>query len=335
MNRLRLIDVRDEIAETANLCATVTGGTTNPALVAITNSACRRLSKRGRWVGLVQRYRITVDNAMIVWPRQVSTIDAVAFCNTPGTIRNEWYEFLGHGPGQLDCDSCQWYTLVDRGTTSTFKDVTPGQTNRKLRVYADVTESSDSYITIQGYDENGNWIRTQLSDETWIDGERILISTTPTLSSKFYAVVTGVYKDETNGVVRVYEYNTTTAANVQVIGYYEPDETTPIYRKSLLPGAMDMPTCDDCDARQITVMVKLRYIPVVNDNDWLMIGDVDAIKLAVKAIQKEDANLIGEASAYFQQAVGELEHELREYKGDGAVGQPRFAPDFGGGNIPC
>lgn len=333
MNTIRLTDCRDEVAEAAGVNATVSGGTTNPAVIRLINEAQRRLCTRGKWLGTIQRYRINVDSANVTWPRQVTAVEAVAFCDDPGVIRNEWYEFLGHGPGQLDCDSCLWRTLVDRGTAATFRDVTPGQSNRKLRVYADVSESAEAYITIQGYDENGNWIKTQDDEGNWIDGEEILISTTPTLSSKIYSYVAKVFKPVTNGPVRVYEYNTTTAANVQLIGYYEPDEETPIYRRSLLPGVMDSPTCDECENRQITVMVKLRYIPVRNDNDWLMLGNIDATKLAVQAILKERKDLQAEAEGYWGKAIRELEMELREFKGDGATPEIRVAPYFGGGNI--
>jgi hypothetical protein len=333
MNKLRVIDVREEVAEVAGKCATVSGGTTNPEVVQLINEAQRRLAKRGHWVGTVQRYKINVDNALITWPRQVNTIEAVAFCNDPGIIRNEWFEFLGHGPGLLDCESCLWHTLVDRGTAVTFKDITAGETNRKLRVYADVNEAADQYITLQGYDENGNWIRTQDGDD-WIDGERVEISTTPVLSTKFFKCVTGVYKPTTNGVVRVYEYDDDEEENVQLIGYYEPDEKTPIYRRSLLPGIMDTETCNDCEDRQITVAVKLRCLPVSGDNDWLAIGDIDAVKLAVQAVLKERNNLQGEAEHSWQKAGRELEQELKQYQGDGVVVAPRVEMNFGAGSIP-
>lgn len=335
MNRLRLIDARDEVAVVCGINKTDTNGNTNPALIQLVNEAQRRLCKRGKWVGTVQRYKINVTNSLITWPRKVGAIEAVAFCDCPGTIRNEWFEFLGQGPGIQDCDSRLWHTLIDRGTAPVFKDVTPGKSNRKLRVSADVAEDDNQYITIQGYDENQNWIRTQDADDNWIDGEQILISTTPTLSAKKYTYITGVFKPETNGVVRVYEYNTTTAANVQMVGYYEPDETTPIYRRSALPGIMDTAVCNECDERQITVMVKLVPVPVANDNDWLMLGNLDAIKLACQAILKERKDLQAEAEGYWAKAGRELEVELREYKGDGATPVIRVESNFGGGGILC
>lgn len=326
MNRLTLGDCRDEVAEVADLCAT------DDRVVSLVNQAQRRLLLRGKWVGSVQRYRIAVTDAEVTWPRQVTTVEAVSFCDSPGTVRNGWWEFLGYGTGQVHGDSQWWRNLVDRGQACLFTDITPGQTNRQVRVYADVAEASTSYITIQGYDENANWIRT-LDGSTWIDGEKVLISTTPTLSTKKFTSVTGVLKPITNGPVRIYEYNTDTTSNVQQIAYYEPDETRPVYRRSLLPGIMEMPTCDDTDNRCITVAVKLRHIPVRNDNDWLILGNLDAIKLGAQAIQKERRDLFAESQAYWSQAVSELEKELREYQGDGAVVTPRIAPDFGGGSI--
>ena len=58
MNKLRLIDARDECAEVSGLCQTTADGTiTNPALVQLINEAGRRLAKRGKWLGTVQRYK--------------------------------------------------------------------------------------------------------------------------------------------------------------------------------------------------------------------------------------------------------------------------------------
>jgi hypothetical protein len=335
MVKLRFSDALEELALAAGVCATVNGGGTNPAVLQLTNEAGRRLARRGHALGTVQRYRINVTSSQITWPRQVTTIEAVAFCDQPGVVRNEWFEFLGQGPGLLDCNSCLWHTLVDRDPACCFNDITPGKKDRQLRVYADVQEAADAYITLEGYDENGNWIRTKDAAGAWQNGEKVLISSAaPTLSQKKFTFLTAVSKPATNGNVRVYEYDSATLANVQVIGFYEPDETNPIYRRSLLPGVMQGSSCNDCDQRQVTVAVKLTYIPVRNDSDWLMIANIDALKLAIQAILKERKNLIAEASNYFSQAKSELDWELREFKGDGAVVVPRVAPYFGGGNIP-
>lgn len=328
MNKLTLSDCKDEVADdVAGICSD------DARIISMINQSQRRLMLRGKWVGTVQRYRINATSGQVTWPRQITTIEAVAFCDSPGEIRNGWHEFLGYGYGLLNSDDGWTRNLIDRGTACTHTEITAGQTNRRVRVYAEVPESATSYIIVQGYDENGNWIRRQVDGE-WIDGEQILISTTPQLSVKKFTSVTGIIKPVTNGSVRIYEYNDTTAANVQQLGYYEPDETKPIYRRSLLPGIMDTEVCEGTeDSRYVTVAVKLRHIPVRVDNDWLILGNLDAIKLGVQAILKERRELFEEAQKYWSAAISELEKELREYQGDGAIVAPKIAPDFGGGNI--
>lgn len=333
MTKLTLGQVKPTIARVAGLCST------DSRIVSYVNEATQRLVSRGKWVGTVQRYRVCVNDGCIVWPRQIETIEQIAICERPGVVRNEWFEFDGNGFGLMDSEDCLGDVLIDRGTVCSFDTIAAGATDRKIRVYADVAEDEDAVITLQGYDENGNWIRTEVDDE-WIDGEQVAISTTPTLSTKKFTHLTGVIKPVTNGFVRLYEYQTTApAANVKSLAVYEPDETLPVYRKSLIPGLADMAACSgsetDCESKYVTVMAKLRFIPVVNDNDWLLIGNLGALKLAVQAVIKEDKDLHGEADTCMAKAVFELEKELQSYLGDGAKVPIRIENPslYGGGGV--
>ncbi len=130
--------------------------------------------------------------------------------------------------------------------------------------------------------------------------------------------MTGVQKPDTNGVVRLYEYNTDTATQ-RALAYYEPDETVPQYRRSLIAGiGSGGCTSGECETKTVTVMAKLRFIPVVNDTDYLPIGNIPAIKDMVQSIRKMENNLFEEAKAYEASAINELDRELREHLGDGA-----------------
>lgn len=334
MNKLRLTDARAAVARVANL------NSTDSRVVDIINEATERLLKRGKWLGTVQRYRICTSDGCITWPRQIETIEAFAVCQTPGVVRNGWYEFLAHGPGLVKDDDCWLYTLIDRGTACTFDDITKGVTNRKVRVYADLSETASARIIVQGYDENGNWIRTTNGSGDLIDGEEIALALSPgTISTKKFTAITGIIKSVTNGAIRLYEYNADTAANTKVLGYYEHDETLPIYRRSLLPGLADMGACDgsaaDCTNKYVTVKAKLNFIPVRNNNDWIMLTDLPALKLAAKAVVVEENVSVAEAEQYWGKAVVELEHALRNHEGDGAVGTPNVQDRavFGAGAV--
>lgn len=329
MNKLRLSEAKEEIGvpEISPYCGS------DSRLVQLINEATRRLLKRGKWVGSYMRYRINAEDGYITWPRQIETIEAFTYCKTPGIIRNDWYEFLGGGPGLMTSSDNLYRTLIDRGTAPMHDDITGGVVNRKLRVYADVEEDADQVINFRGFDENGNWIRTEVSG-AWIDGENVAIPTnpaSPVLSANFFTSVTSVQKPVTNGSLRVYEYNNTTAANVKQVAYYEPGEKNPAYRRSLIPGLLNMAEC--CEVRQVDVQAMLRFIPVVNDNDWIMLGDLDALKLACQAVVRERAGLQGEAEGYWGKAVRELQLALSRYLGDSAVAVPRVQSrhEFGAG----
>lgn len=305
------------------------------------NEAARRLVARGKWVGTTLRYHLCVRGAGITWPRQIETIELFGVNDLPGIVRNEWYEFLGTGPGLMDTEnSCLGRQLIDRGTACTFADITRGIITRKLKVISSVAETGSPRLLIRGYDENANWIRTQDAG-AWIDGEYVAINSTGTLSTKYYTQVVNIVKPATNGKVTLTEWDSVGSVAVKSLATYEPDETLPVYRRSIIPGLEGMAICDSgaCnqaeEERSVTVYCKLRYLPVINDNDFFLIGNLSALKHGVKAIQLEEKDMRGEAELWWQSAINELNRELESYMGDGAVNVPRMEDPllFGGGGI--
>lgn len=315
MNRLRLADVRVPVARVLNECATSDNVRT------YANEAHRRLVQRGKWFGTLQKYQICVSNTgCLAWPRAIETIEAYWLCSTPGIIRNGFYETLTNGPGLLN-DSGYCNILVDRGTSCTFDEI-DGVVS-KVMVQADVTEAAGKRILIRGYDQNAAWIRTQTTDGTWIDGEYVTIGTLASYTTNLFTKITETIKDVTNGPVRLWQYDTTLGLATRALAYYEPDETLPIYRLSQVPGLACSHGCGSsgtgCQSNSVTVLAKLRHIDTVVDNDFFLLGNLAAIKLMVMAILKEERNLIGEAQAYEAKALQELQAELSNYEGDGAV----------------
>jgi hypothetical protein len=319
MERLTLGSIKADIARAVGICED------DARVAGLVNEAQKRLVNKGKWWGTTARYRVCVNDACLVWPRQIDTIEAFAICSTPGTIKSGWYEFLGHGPGILKETSSRGNLLVDKDPTCAY-DAILG-TDKKVRVFADVAEAAGSQILLQGYDENGQWIRTLVSG-AWIDGVYVDILTTGAVSSVFISSLTGAIKPQTNGPVRLYEFAPATGVQRQ-IAYYESDETRPVYRASFVPGIEDMGACTDatCSQKAVTVLAKLRPMPVAGDNDWLLLGNAPAIKLMVMAIRKEENDHWAEAQAYETKAVQLLEEELSAHMGDGMVVDIRVQND--------
>lgn len=325
MRRLRYIDIRPTLARVMNVCDAAASDAT---ILPILNEAHSRLVARGKWVGTTQSYRICVGNdSCLVWPRQIEAIEAFSVCRNPGTLRNQWYEFSEQGPHGLK-ESNNWFTtMIDKGTTVVFDEIGSDTTTKRIQVIADVAEAASSQILIQGWggatSSSMDWIRTQVGG-TWYDGEYVNISTTAQLTTNFFKKITGITKPVTNGPVRIFEYENSTGLQIKQLGYYEADEKVPLYRKSFLPGIGNMTGCSDssdnsCTTKQITVIAKLRHIDVTGDNDYLLIGNVGALKLAVQAVLKEDRNLMEEAAGYWGIAISELQAELSTFEGDGSI----------------
>lgn len=335
MNRLRFLDCKDAIARVANT------DTTDPRVLSLANESHRRLVQKGRWLGTMQRYRICTSVAgCLTWPRQVETVEAYWRCDTPGTVRNGWYEASMNSPGLLDSDDAQSNTLVDRSTACCFEQ--PDNNVSTIMVQASVSESTGSRILLRGYDENAAWIRSQdpLNGNAWIDGEYVTISSTPVYSVHKFTSLTEVVKPVTNGPVRLWQYDTSLALVTKQLAYYEPDETLPIYRQSLIPGLGNIHGCGNnanstsCQSNTITIAAKLRHIDAQGDADFYLLGNLGAIKLMVMAILKEERNLFEESMAYESKAVRELQDELNSFEGNGQVPTIKTeSPETWGANV--
>lgn len=315
MNTLTLQAAKATVARALKLCST------DSRVVDILNEAQWRLLNRPESpVGSLQRYRFCTDDNCITLPRQVRTVIKGAWCNEPARILPEWYEFDHNGPGQLHSTEFVGEAIIDQGRAATFDDVTVGQTNRKIRVTTDVAETG-TYIWLKGFDENGQWIRTQIAG-VWYDGERVDLSAAPVTTTNFFTAVSLVHKDATNGIVRIYEWNNDTSAVVKALGAYEPSETDPVYRRIRLPDIDNYPVCceddpDETSNKMVTLLVKLQHIPVSADLDTFVIGNLPALKLMAMSIQAEEEQRYQDSAGLEARARAELDGELAAYLGDG------------------
>jgi hypothetical protein len=326
-----------------NLCVTDT------RLRSLINEATMRLRPKGKWVGTWQRYRICAPSACVTWPRQIETIEAAWICNRPITIRNGWFETLPNSFGMLNSESGPGSVLIDRGAGFTgFADLSG---TAKIALVNTQPLDAGKTVLLQGRDgSNGNYVRT-VNDN--VDGELVTLVNGTVVSTTTWAPpgLVGVQKEVTRAPVRAYAVDPScpsgtvasiAAYNPMALAYWEPDETLPNYRRSLVPGLQNGGSCStcagttsDCTTTQLTVIAKLNFIPVVKDSDYLQIGNLPAIKEEVQSILKRERGLIDEAEAHEAVAVRLLEEELSSYEGHGVVTPLKVdsASMFGGGGV--
>jgi hypothetical protein len=288
------------------------------------NRGCERLLyDAGKSVDTLVRYTVCVEDSCIVWPRDIETIEAWGQCSCPGDVRNLFYEFVGYGPGLMSPDNGSSSQLIDRGNVVAFRDVVG--TGKKLAIYADGTEASTpTYVILRYYDSNANKVYRDYAGTT-IEGERITIPSAGTYAYSLSEVLPGglyeVIKPVTKKPIRLYEYDVA-AATYRALAYYEPDETLPTYRRSLIPC---LAVTGDCTTQRVTVLAKRRFIPATGDDSVLIISHADAVRLACQAIKKEEDVGIAEAEPLWQMAIRCLDRQLRHWQGDGVAAPINFA----------
>jgi len=319
--KVTLCTAKTRIAKHLNLCAT------DARTTEYINEAQRRLIESGKWKGTYGKFTICATDGCIAWPRQIEAIESVAVSENVGTVRNGWFEFVESGYGLLDNKDNIGYQLLDRGESPTHKDMSG--VGKQVRVYAFLDADAGKTVTIQGYDDNNNWVRTLKSGSgssaVYQDGLVVTLvngyvdTVYDGLPLKFNSI-TSVLKDVTQGNVQLYEL-VDSAPTLVDIATYEPDETLPSYRRSLIPSLGGASGCaDGTDTKvSVTVIAKLRFIDAANDTDVLMVSDLYAIKNMATAIKLEENRDFGAATEYRNLAIDSLQNQLANHMGDGVV----------------
>lgn len=263
----------------------------------------------GHWYGTIPTYKVSVSNQVFTLPPQFATIEKVAVCRHPTMLRNEFYQFSSQGTGVYDDPSAAhpWiptHQVLLRNNAATSVDIVgPG---KKVKLQCDVGADVGQTVLVLGYDDNGNWIRTQQGG-VWLDGEVISLLQSPgAVSVNNFSSISGIQKPVTSGQIWLFD-----SANT-LLSRYEYWETNPWYRRYLLPTVPNNTT-------QIDLIGKLDYRPVVNPTDWLIIGNLEALRLGCIATRREEEDKWDVAMACWALAVKTLNEELDHYKGSGTV----------------
>ena len=200
--------------------------------------------------------------------------------------------------------------------------------NRKVRALSSLAATdTGKTVIIQGYDENGQWVRT-LDGASYIDGEKLTLAGAEVNSATTFTAVTRVIKEVTSGRVDMWSWDSTASLSSRQIAAYEPGETLPTYRKMFVPGLQNYDSCgsnSSCDNKSVTVLARLQHVPVAVDNDFLVVDNAAAIKLMAMAIQREEQNMLQEAAVYEAKANREIEGEFQAHTGEGPVVNIRHA----------
>lgn len=306
------------------------------------NEATQRLLTKGHWWGSYARIRFCATDGCLTMPPQVASIERASICGSAVRVHDQWYEFLENGFGirhELgngstsgnDSVSCNCGVAcfgmgeaLQRGTFPTFADIQG--TNKKIRIICDLLGDVGKEILLLGYDENGNWIRTT-QDGVIKDGEIVLLAqNNGTTSNQFFSVLTDIQAPaDLDGQWWLYEYNNDDAT-LRMLGHYQYFEQRPNYQRYFFPTIRASSASNgDCALTTVETIVKLDFIPVKNDTDYLVIGNLPALKEMSRFLMLSEKEPDGEKverlmKSGYRLALAELDTELQHYLGDRSIG---------------
>jgi hypothetical protein len=178
--------------------------------------------------------------------------------------------------------------------------------------------------------EDGDYAISEPALNPWsaVWGSNITITELPRTTVNAFVSIDAINKSPTKGWVRVYAVDPVTGAE-NCIAILAPDETLPQYRRYAIPGH------EREEGVTVTVLAKRKFIPVITDDDDLIVTNLGALKMMAIAIEKEENNNLDEAMKYEEKAVELLREELKEVEGAN-IGRPQIQMEaFAMGEIPA
>ena len=176
----------------------------------------------------------TCGRRCVALPREVETVLAVNINGNPALGLGELFNFHLNGPGD-NCSSCNWEWQDLGQHHATYRDlITPA----KLVAYLQTSEDNGKQLIVYGFDSDGNKLRREVSGQ-WLDGYQVPTIygvALPDAEAPLIARITGVFKDESVGTIRLSTIDDSGATGV-TLGIYEPDERLPQYRRIKLNRA--------------------------------------------------------------------------------------------------
>lgn len=302
------------------------------------NNAQERLLNKGHWWGTMVRASMCATSGCLTLPPQVASLEKVAICGRPIPVHDMLFEFLEGGWGTRNnsnssctgsstssCSSggsCGIPEADYRGRFPTQSDIIP--TGKKLNFVCDVSTDIGKTVLALGYDDSGNWIRTQQSG-VYMDGEMIAFAQSAgTNSVNNFSLITDIQLSGTmDGQSWLYEYDTV-ALTRRLISHYQYFETRPSYARYFIPSinACQLASNTSCPSILVEAIINLAFIPVKNPTDYLTIENLPAMQemmVGIKNAENEEdgvkrQQVIESATA---SAVNLLNEEMDKYLGSG------------------
>jgi hypothetical protein len=261
------------------------------------NEVCERYMLSGKWKGMVVKLSLPASSGFVTLPRAFQNLLVHRYRGYPGPMFTQYHEFSVNGPGELREANAYSGQLVDAGDGfATQADIeTPGT----LRVIPGSSDDADKVIRVYGEDADGK----EIFDADGLRGKNITLVLPSANTVQVFSKVTGIAAPQ--NIVAHWTLAVVNGSEVTEIGHYAPGETRPRYRR-YKTGKTES---------AIEVLAQRRFVPAVAESDWVVPGNLTALRYGLQALRYEDAAQLQEAQAVFSRGLAFLNQEARLSRG--------------------
>jgi len=331
-------------SQIARVCGASGMPVTDPRVMEMLNLATEELLNEADFPWTVERVIFKVYDGRIVLPAGFDRIFGLNVDGIPQQINSPWYEVtqgsVGGGEnwygywGFADFDCGNAGVTLDRDTVFQFRDI-PRNQRYRLTVQTQYAEDAGAEILIKGYDYDRNPVNL-LSDGTADGGERLPLTVAPQNSSSTFSEISGYVKPMTKGEVWINAVGFN--GDTYHVATLAPKDESPFWRSYKVPGAgLAGCGCTDSSGCRISCVMarcRRRYVPVTSDNDFVMCGNIPALKKMVQAVWFSDAGDFEKYAAYKAAAVDLLKKEALAFRGKSKVPAISYQRGYGLGVMP-
>lgn len=268
------------------------------------NLARQRIIQSGRWKGCVVETVFNGSTGYITLPPHMASIEGVTLNGCPTISFTKDYPYAVYGPGTLQHVTAGLGFLIDAGDHwVTSVDHIAGQQLRFVISNPEDVNPPDNeelIIRIFGEDSNGN----ELYDGNGFAGMDLKITSATQVFTPALNKFTGFQKPQLRGTMEVQSWDGANATTLQV---YQPWETRPRYKR-YRTGTYPSDKPIGCQCR-------LRYTPVCADTDFVIPDNLNAIELAMQAIDCQHSRDYQGAQAAWNICYNILNQEYANLRG--------------------
>lgn len=261
------------------------------------NEVVEYFTNSGAWKGNTPKVTISASDGFFTLPRWYSSVLVLRYQRVPRPIFSQFYEFSESGPGELlDTDYFNG-VLADMGDGyCTQSDIATAGT---LRVTIGGAGDAAKTIRLYGTDASGNVIY----DSSGNQGINLTTANPSADTTQVFSRVTGIQAP--SNMTMSWTLSVVNSGTPTQIGAYYPGETRPMYKRYQV-GKTD---------EAIHTICRRRFIPLVAETDWVIPGNLRALRYGLKGLAFEKAGQLAEAEACFGKALSFLNDEAKASRG--------------------